>query len=75
MKIALLARTAFKGRKCYQGHCTQCTALDGLDSTFGLQQQGYRLSDAQAQAFLLRLPNVRQSFLSTRKSSIGLSTS
>ncbi|MEQ1720262.1 MAG: DNA gyrase subunit A [Nitrosomonas sp.] len=29
---------------------------DGLDSTFGLQQQGYRLSDAQAQAILeLRL--------------------
>lgn len=29
---------------------------DGLDPVFGLQQQGYRLSDAQAQAILeLRL--------------------
>ncbi len=59
-KIALLARTwrSQLVAEMLSRAIADSNALrpDGLDSTFGLQQQGYRLSDAQAQAILeLRL--------------------
>ena len=59
-KVALLARTwrSQLVAEMLSRAIADSNALrpDGLDSTFGLQQQGYRLSDAQAQAILeLRL--------------------
>ena len=59
-KVALMARTwrSQLVAEMLSRAIADSNALrpDGLDSTFGLQQQGYRLSDAQAQAILeLRL--------------------
>ena len=59
-KVALIARTwrSQLVAEMLSRAIADSNALrpDGLDSTFGLQQQGYRLSDAQAQAILeLRL--------------------